>query len=354
MKCLENLIGISNTDCICVTDGLSEAQKAELKLSVSGLYLDTHLEGGLNLRDIKTLDACGDFFALAKRAIVSAKKKFEDDLEIGLGSRYKSSKPTFRGELGRLTYTGSLAKNKEYQFIKIVPNAVSDAVMRINGGRIIVNNNDVLNVYILAGFEGEEPQVIHTTSVEVFANMFANFELPQNLVLPLSVDGRKMVYYFAWNGNAETQARDNGTKCNCTGGNAYDGYLSLKGGETDALNNFNVKEDNYAHGFTIDVDIRCEAGALFCREFDSQNKIAVASAWANLYKAGELLIEYVLNSPEITRFTLMNREYLRGKRNHFRKEYEMRIQYLTYEIDVTKGDCFVCQQNSIFVGNLFG
>ena len=46
MKCLENLIGISNTDCICVTDGLSEAQKAELKLKLR-LLIISFLKTGL-------------------------------------------------------------------------------------------------------------------------------------------------------------------------------------------------------------------------------------------------------------------------------------------------------------------
>ena len=112
--------------------------------------------------------------------------------------------------------------------------------------------------------------------------------------------------------------------------------------------------NNFAHGFSLDVEIKCDTGRLICREFDSQNKIAVASAWANLYKAGELLIEKILSSSEITRFTLMNREYLYGKRNNYKKEYEMRIQYLAYEIDVTRGDCFICQNRDFFVGNVFG
>lgn len=58
MDCLINLIGISASDCICVTDGLTEEQKIALKTSVSGLYLDTHLEGGVSLSDVRLLDNC--------------------------------------------------------------------------------------------------------------------------------------------------------------------------------------------------------------------------------------------------------------------------------------------------------
>ena len=39
----------------------------------------------------------------------------------------------------------------------------------------------------------------------------------------------------------------------------------------------------------------------------------------------KLLVKKVLSSSEISRITLMNRDYLYGKRNHFRAEYEKRI-----------------------------
>lgn len=353
MKCLENLIGISATDCLCTLDGLSEAEKIEVKKSVSGLYLDRDLPGGVNISEIKTLDACGLYFRLAKEAITSAQKRFEGDIEIALSEKYKNQKTTFRGELGRMTFASVLNKTKNFQFMQIVPNQLSDGIIKLYGGRVIVNENDTLSVHILAQKGDGVPQVIHTTTVEVLANKFTGFTLPETTEFPLTIDGQKMYYYFVWEGSAGTKARDNGVSCNCSGGNGYDSYISLKGGESDNLNELSGS-DSFAHGFSLDVEIKCDTGRLICREFDSQNKIAVASAWANLYKAGELLIEKVLSSSEISRITLMNRDYLYGKRNHFRAEYEKRILYLSYEIDVTKGDCFICQNRDFFVGNVFG
>ena len=51
---------------------------------------------------------------------------------------------------------------------------------------------------------------------------------------------------------------------------------------------------------------------------------------------------------------MMSRENLYGKRDHFRKEYEARVVWLAYELDVSKSDCFLCQNKSITVSNLFG
>ena len=353
MKCLENLIGISDTDCLCMLEGLTQEQINAAKNSVSGLYLDRNLEGGINVADIKNLDGCGEYYRLASEAIKAAKVRFESDIEMSLGRRYKNQKPTFRGDLGRMNFSASLNKSKNFQFMKLTANASSDAVLRIYGGKLILNADDTVRVYILAQRGLEVPEVIFTTEMQSVANKFTGFALPEKSDFPLTIDGEKMSYYFVWEGSEGTAARDNELSCKCSGGNAYDQFVKLKGGESDSLN---VLEgtDGYAHGFSLTAEIKCDTGLLVSREFNSQNKIAVASAWANLYKAGEILIEKVLNSSTINRITLMNRDYLYGKRNHFRARYDEFINYLAYEIDVTKGDCFICNDKNFFVGNVFG
>ena len=91
---------------------------------------------------------------------------------------------------------------------------------------------------------------------------------------------------------------------------------------------------------------------LICREYDRENAIAVTMAWAVMYKAGELLIESILNSNEINRYTMMNREALYGKRSHFRKEYETRIMYLAQVIDFSSSDCFICRDNTMYMSGI--
>ena len=353
MECLNNIVGITRTVCPCVTNGLTEQEKIDIAASNSGLYID-ELEGAIAARDIKTLDSCGEYFRLAKDALKVAAKRFADDIELALSKQYDTAKPNYNGELGRITYAGFLAKNKPYQYMKIEPKSIGDAVITLINARVIVNAVDTLNVFILAGFEGETPQVIHATQVETMPNMYAGISLPVNKQLPTTVNGRKMIYYFAWQGAQTTQARDNKLSCGCTGGNAYEDFVYLKGGESDNLNLQGGADDGFSHGFTVNVKIQCETGALVCREYSAKNKIAVASAYAILYKANELLNEFVLSSGEINRFTLMKRDALWGKRNHFRAKYEEHLNWLSYEIDVKKSGCFICRENKIFVNNIFG
>ena len=102
----------------------------------------------------------------------------------------------------------------------------------------------------------------------------------------------------------------------------------------------------------MDVQIKCETGTLICREYDGNDAIALVTAFAIQYKAGELVIENVMNSGEVNRFTMLRNEQLWGKRNHFRKEYFDRIDYLSKVIDVSSSDCFICRSDDFFLGHI--
>lgn len=357
MECLKNLVGIYSSDCVCVTDGLTEAQIAEIRLSTSGLYLDKHLEGGISLADVRLLDHCEDYVSMARNAVEVAGRRFADDLLVSLSKRYSSTKPRFMGALGEITYSGNLTVEKKYQLLKISPKTgTNSGILTINGIRLITSSDGMVNVRVFAVRKGETSGTeILSTTITTLANRYASATLPAPLVLPLYENGTDVDYYASWErpDGLEIFPKNNKTKCSCTGGDAYSGYVTLSGGETDDLDSLTAT-DGFSHGFSIDAEIKCETGNVVCREFDASNEVAIISAWAVLYKAGELLNEYILNSPEINRFTLLNREYLWGKRNHFRKEYESRVAYLASEIDLSSNDCYICRENRMFVGNVFG
>src|SRR5690606_5483347 len=100
MECLENIIGITNSDCPCVIDGLTPEEVAKLRESASGLYLD-ELEGGVNIRSLEMLDACQNMAEMALGARDTATKKLKDDIIVALQSKYKSGKKSYVGSIGR-------------------------------------------------------------------------------------------------------------------------------------------------------------------------------------------------------------------------------------------------------------
>lgn len=345
MECLNNIIGITNSDCPCVIDGLSPEEVAQLRESVSGLYLD-ELEGGVNIRSLEMLDSCQNLAEMSLAARDTAIKKLRDDILVSLQGKYRTAKKAFIGSIGRPSYTSNLNVTSEYQFLRLRPTSQSDAIATISGIRLIIDRVATIEVEIIrAPKGGNQGEKIFSETVTTNANAYTAIPLTQPLELSLSGDGEIYDYYIVWNRSGSgANPKDLKVSCNCSSGSGYEQFFQVHGGEmtdTNYLNN--SRSDKYSHGLTLDVDIRCKPGNLICREYDRENAIAVTMAWATMYKAGELLIEAVMNSGEVNRYTMMNREYLWGKRNHFRKEYETRVLYLASVMDVTSSDCFICR-----------
>jgi len=357
MECLNKIIGITESDCDCIIGGLTPEEIQEIRESVSGLYLDD-LEGGLQLRGIKQIDSCKNFAKMALGARDTAIKKLEADLLVALSLKYKSAKNSFVGYIGRPSYAATLNTSLANQYLKLIPNSHSDATVRVTGIRVVVDRNDTLTVSIIkVPIDANQGTIIHEfENVEVSANIYKAVDIGATpILLPLTENGEKYDYMFVYTSINGAKPKDLKFDCNCGLGksNGYSEFLKVEGGELSDINNLNnSKKDAYSHGFSIDVDIRCYPGKLICREYDRENAIALTMAWATMYKAEELLIESVIGSNEVNRYTMMNREYLWGKRNHFKKEYESRIAYLASEIDATSSDCFVCKETKMFLGGI--
>lgn len=352
MECLNEIIGIIDADCPCITTGLTPEEIALLQVSKSGLFLD-ELEGGVNMRGLTNVDSCRNFAQLALTARKTAVKKLYADMLAALSKKYQTGKTSFVGALGRPSYTGNITANSRYQFMILNPKEKSDAVLTITGLRLILNQAINTTVKILRVIEGgNQGEEIFTADLLTVANTFTPVPLgAASISLPLTVNREKVNYYVMWDRGIDgtAVAKDIKPGCLCPGGTGYEPFVDVYGFEAADINMLTAgSKTQYTQGFSMDVEIRCVQGNLICREFDNENAIAVVMAWCVMYKAGELLIEELLKSNEVTRYTMMNREALYGKRNHFRKEYEDRIPYLASTIDVSSSDCYVCRDTKMF------
>lgn len=329
MECLKNIVGITQieNECFkeCVTDGVFPE-------STSGLYLDD-LEGGISFRALTEIEACRSFIDIVEMSRDTAIKKFEADILSALNLKYKDKRKPYLGIIGRPSYNKTLPSNKDIQYLKISPRNNTESVLTINNIKLILDQSITTTVEIV----DENGTVYFSESVTTVANQFTSITLAAPLKLTMDKD-----YYITWD-RTGTNAKPRNVKISCgCSGPSFDDYLIVRGGETDDLL-VPGRLDQYTHGFSIGVDIRCQVSNIICKEYDNNNAVSLTSAWAILYKMGEVLNEAVLNSGEVNRYTMMNREYLWGKRNHFRKEYEDRINYLAESINLTASDCFICK-----------
>lgn len=362
LECLTNIIGVTTSENQCITQGLTIDQKASIKLSTSGLFLDD-LEGGVHLKAVTNADATKGFYNMATGAITGAVRRLEDDLIVAINNKYRKSRKNFEGTIGRMSFATSLNVSGTFQGLRLRASDYGDAVITISRINIIVNQTETFILYVYKVLQGETlGEIVTQYAVNATANTYTTITPTDPLKLQLTDQGNTYDYYFIWSRTEANGAFPKDTKIKCStceksNGAGIGEFIEAKGIQyTGTLGDFQgVITDEYSHGLILDASIRCDNERLFCREFKEDDAVSVTMAWASLYKAGELLIEEVLKSPDVNRYTTMDRTYLWGKRNHFKKNYEDRITYLAATIDVTASNCYVCREtaNQPFVTGIF-
>lgn len=368
MQCLTNIVGVTTSENPCIVAGLTVEQLAAVKLSTSGLYMD-ELPGGIHLKAVANADATKTLYPMAMGARDMAIKSLENDLVVALNATYSKSRKNFVGQIGRMSYAQTLATFDRYQGLRMRPVDYSDAVITLNRINLIVNLAATFTIYLYkVPYKSAMGGVLASWPVTTLANAFKTIDVNPNpdpklagLKLPLTENGEAVEYHLFYDKVEAGGAVPKDTKMQCsicerTTGPILAQYLQLNGVDFADTNNLqNARTDDYSHGFILDVSVKCDSENLFCGQYSADDAIALTMAYAVWFKAGELLIEDVLKSTDINRYTTMDKERLWGKRNHFRSEYQGRIQYLAQSIDITASNCYVCREqlNQPFTAGIF-
>lgn len=351
LTCLTDLIGVTKTDCPCIVSGLDEPTKEKLKVSISQLYLDD-IPGAITFNSLPYIDSCLNMAEMSFKAIESAAKILDADIRAALSSRYKPAKKKFVGNIGQLAYVTSLPAAKQFQYMRFRPVEISDGLMTITRIRLATDTAGTFPFYIYRTPQGgNDLELIYTGDVNSSGNGLVPVTGPAFPEMPLAAYQTGFDYYFVWDrGVTSARPKDNKIDCNCGGGGmgGAEIYLQVTGGEADNLNSVaQLPSDRMAHGMVIDLSISCVAGTVVCREFDQNDAVSVVLAWMMLYKANELLVQAVIDTKEINRYTMMLRDDLYGKRSSFASQYNTRLKYLIDTIDVSSSDCFICRESTM-------
>ena len=115
-----------------------------------------------------------------------------------------------------------------------------------------------------------------------------------------------------------------------------------------ALPNFQDVEtlaEDKMYGLTLDMEFGCKVGEVFCKDsldYDG-NTLAQAMAIAIQHKAGVLFIDKIINTTNLNRTVVINREDLQEKRKEYQETYDKMVQYLAENVDLTTNDCMECK-----------
>lgn len=367
-ECLDNVIGLSETTCDCFETG----KPADFNESKSGLFLD-QLEG-LNLSLAKSIEDCeeGSLWDLMARARRNAIKAFKADVLGVLLSNYKQKRQPFNGVVGSQKFTKTLSISNTYAGSRIYCANVIGGVMSIKRIGLVFDSSATFDIDI---YNNLNDSPIYSFTVNSNANLLTWFDLPAQLHLDMNseADSENPQYYILYQPSG-FNPKDNKAGCGCGGAYRYyfnsqnpafksyekdrwSEYIMLAGTQGDNLSDRdNWSTSEQLNGIILDVDFKCKVQDLICNEnldYES-NGLALAMANAIRYKSGALLIDSILASSQINRYTMTDREKLMGKKNTYTKEYNDRISWLGSEINIKANDCLACKDfNDVIKTGIF-
>jgi len=357
MECLENVIKLSRTECECF-----DADKpVDVSEGKSDIYLD-ELEG-LNLKLIESASDCesGSLWDMMSKSRENATKQFKTDLLTAISVNYTPKRPAFSGIIGSTQFTRTLALTTNQALLKVTPYPIVGGYMTIKQIGLLFNASASFNISVYSNEDETTPIAVYP--VTSTANSLQYVTLTTPLKLPLwskLIDG--LEYYFVYDLTGAYLPKDNKSDCGCGGGSQktlFKNWVNVKGsvGNSPAL--FSTFTDTTElNGLILDASFTCETSRIICSEdspLDFENDaMAMNYAYAIRAKAGEMLIEMILASGEINRFTMLDREVLWGKRNRYRALYEEWIGWISNNLQVIESDCLMCRPNSNFArGGIF-
>jgi hypothetical protein len=354
MECLDNIIGLSETDCEC----LEEGRPSDYNVSKSGIYLD-RLEG-FNIEVAGGADGCatGDTWARMAQAVEDAKLDFKNDLMGCIGQNYRPRFNNYRGQLGQSTFKKTINLNAQYAGMRLKPVFMRGGYIMLNKIGVLVNQSAPVTVQVYrtegASDESEGTLLFSSTPINTTADVITWANLSTPLELPMwSENGTYVRYYVLMVLNGTFKPKDNKSSCGCGSRAAqpYDKWVTFNGVSGDDVTNFsrfNEANNLVLNGIAVHVDLLCKAKEIICSDYhplDYDNDgNALNMAYAIRFKAGVRMYEYLLSSGEINRFNLLNREYCAGRIKYWAEIYVKYIEDSCKNSNrLHDNDCLICR-----------
>lgn len=354
--CYESIVGLTRTDCDCFDNSPDSAAD-----SLSGLYIDELI--GMNFVQAATDCAVyDDLFAKMQKARDNAIAIFQADTNALMLRNFRMRRNPFKGGIGRVATNPMTLIAGNYLGARFYCDNVKSGVLHIKSIGALFNQSDVVSLSIYNNL-GE---LLHEIDLNAVAG--AHTQNAVSIELPLHSDYvDHLEYFFLYQYDGVIVPKVNDLKCNCGGfkprfdcSNPY--YQSrhdtvygwadwvMVGGvnssELPDFTNCSCKSvSNYLFGLTFNVELRCKIGEVLCHEqmdFEG-NPLAGAMAIAIQNKSAELLVNSILQSGNLSRFTMINTEQLITDGGNFKATYEQMIKYIVESADITQNDCFACK-----------
>jgi len=356
--CLDNIIGLSRTACDCF-----DPKSFQSDVSTSGRYLDETEGLSLNVVDMAADCEQGNVWDMLDKARSNAILSFKTDMMAKLLMEYKHKRKPWSGLMGGTDFKNTLDINGDYAGIQIYTQNIIGGIMSVKRIGLVFDSTVDFTIYV---YDNLSDDVVDQFDVHANVNRLTWYDLASPLNLDMNNYGNESPRYWLLYAKQAFKPKDVKGSCGCGGGHyayyfnanaptfrafpPYEKYrwsefVMLTGTSGSTLSDReNWGNTQYLQGLVLDVDFKCKIQDLLCKEtidFDT-NENAATMAAAIQYRAAASLIDSILASGNINRYTMTDRERLMGKKNTYITEYNKRLDFITQNINLGANDCLEC------------
>ena len=344
---LIDVIGLSQTTCDCFpalpTDKV-----------LSGQYMD-NLEHGISLKSLNLNSDCseGSIWDLMNKARTEAIDDFETQLLLEISNEKIPLFDNYRSFIGEKDNNGNgniVTHLKNYAGLTVKPMRLFRGLqMLISSISLDLNAAGTFDLLIINLTTRE---TIKTLEITTDANGLGNATIATPFLLPYSDEyGNPISYAFAYERGAFLP-KDYKYHCGCSSVPQpkwmKSAQLTVGGFNEDTLEIISTDrpKTSYSSGLLIDFSIVCPALDWTCNVTDSYWKntaLGKILAKTLVLMTNVKLIQYLLNTNNVSAYTLLSREAMYGKRTQYRNLSSQLIKVIANDYFPTEIEhCFAC------------
>jgi len=367
LDCLKFAVGLSRTNCGCFDNpdyGNGSDKPSDFDKSESNLFLDEI--PGLTLDMVSAATDCkdGGLWDLMQQAREEGIKQFVQLFLTNLltTNAYKI-KPISPVCIGGNDFTKQLTYAGTFGGVRAKTNNQRGGIWKINRFGVLLQNSTNFTLSVYNNISATALAVYQLTGV---AGQLTENTLPATLELPLGNDLCKQLEYYFIFSSTSASVKNTLLDCGCSSKKAqdYENFVKMSGISGNVIaDRAKWATTNYAYGLVICGDLTCKTEQVICSPTNSldynSDPMAMQFATGLRYKQAEVLVEKILATGNLNRYTMMLREELYGKRNHYRKMAETmlfgdgnNLQGLIDNWSLTRNDCLKCFDNRIGKTNI--
>jgi len=348
--CLENIIGLSKTDCPCYEDDKPE----DFDISKSGLFLD-ELDG-LELKAIESDIECGDgsIWEKMETAVANAKIKWRTDFMKCIGDDTKARRKAFYGLIGLTEWTKSVVVSTDYLGERLRTCNIKGGEFTLKGIKTLMDNSATFTVEIYNNLS--PTPIVSLANINAVADVITDNVLAPDplLTFPLySEECDELEYYILYKPEGAFAPRNNRASCSCSKRPEWEKWADIQGVSGDDIADRELwSSTKEANGLLLDLQFNCNTSELICGgtnseiDFENDDK-AMTMAYGIRYEAGRSLIDNILGSGNVNRYTMLPSDALWNLRNQWVERYEEMLAYFCQETEINSNDCLMCDDKTI-------